>query len=166
MTISKTSLRKTPLNLTTHGRNTSKPLTVNLRKRHPLPFANGSAIPKIRPADEVPDSELAGELEALIKLLHANGIVIEFIHDIEDREAFDFITEELLDETMDDIHSPGMYSHFIYEEFHPNDEDDIELWTGEFLDTFFKEGTEASFIPIGDKELYDADENPISEGRI
>jgi len=119
--------------------------------------------PEIRSVDEIPDAKLAGELDILIKLLYANNIVIEFIHEIGDREAYTFITEELLDETMDDIRIPDMYSHFIYEEFYPNDEDDIELWTGEFLDTFFKEGTEGVFIPIGDKELYDAEGNIISQ---
>jgi hypothetical protein len=119
--------------------------------------------PKIRPANEIPDSEIEAELDKLLELLYANNVVIDFIHDIGDREAYIFITEELLDETMDDIRIPDMYSHFIYEEFHPNDEDDVELWTGEFLDTFFKEGTEGFFIPIGDKELYDAEGNLISQ---
>ena len=119
--------------------------------------------PKIRPADEIPDSEMEEELNKLLELLYKNTVVIDFLHDIVDREAYIFITEELLDETIDDIRIPDMYSHFIYEEFHPNDEDDIELWTGEFLDTFFKEGTEGFFIPIGDKELYDADGNTISQ---
>lgn len=119
--------------------------------------------PKIRPADEIPDSEMEEELDKLIELLYANNVVIDFIHDIGDREAYLFIVDELLDETMDDIHIPDMYSHFIYEEFHPNDEDDVELWAGEFLDTFFKEGTEGFFIPIGDKELYDAEGNSIAQ---
>jgi len=119
--------------------------------------------PKIRPADEIPNSEMEEELDKLLELLYKNTVVIDFIHNIEDREAYTFITEELLGETMDNIRISDMYSHFIYEEFHPNDEDDIELWTGEFLDTFFKEGTEGFFIPIGDKELYDADGQPISQ---
>jgi hypothetical protein len=67
---------------------------------------------------------------------------------------------------MHDIRIPDMYSHFIYEEFHPNDKDDVELWTGEFLDSFFTEGTEGLFIPIGDKELYDTDGNPISQNEF
>ena len=134
-----------------------------LEEAQPITIRERIGNPQIRPASEIPDSELEEELDQLIELLYANNIVIEFIHDIEDREAYVFITEELLNETMDDIHIPDMYSHFIYEEFHPNDEDDIELWTGEFLDTFFKEGTEGFFIPIGDKELYDADGNPISQ---
>jgi len=119
--------------------------------------------PKIRLADEIPSSEIEEELDKLLELLYANNVVIDFIHDIGDREAYVFITEELLDETMDDIRIPDMYSHFIYEEFHPNDEDDIELWSREFLDAFFKEGTDSFFIPIGDKELFDADGNPISQ---
>jgi hypothetical protein len=89
--------------------------------------------------------------------------VIDFIHNIGDREANLFITEELLDETMDDIYISDMYSHFIYEDFHPNDEDDVELWTGEFLDTFFREGTQGFFIPIREKELYGAAGNPINQ---
>ena len=118
--------------------------------------------PKIRPVDEIPDSEMAEELDKLLELLYANTVVIDFIHDIDDREAYLFITEELLDETMNDVRIPDMYSHFIYEEFHPNDQDDVELWSGEFMDTFFKEGTEGFFIPIGDKELYDAQDRRIS----
>jgi|SRR5215211_1803610 len=119
--------------------------------------------PNLRPEDDIPDPEMEEELDRLLELLYANNIVIDFIHNIGDREAYRFITEELLNESMDEIRIPDMYSHFIYEEFHPNDEDDVELWTGEFLDTFFKEGTEGSFIPIGEKELYDATGNPISQ---
>jgi hypothetical protein len=119
--------------------------------------------PDLRPTDDIPESEMEEELDRLLELLYANNIVIDFIHDIGDREAYRFITEELLDETMDDIRIPDMYSHFIYEEFHPNDEDDVQLWTSEFLDVFFREGTEGLFIPIGDKELYDAGGNSITQ---
>jgi hypothetical protein len=118
--------------------------------------------PHIRPADEIPDGEIEDELDKLIELLYNSLIVIDFLHDIEVREAYLFITEELFDEEMDDIRIPDMYCHFIYEEFHPNDEDDIELWTGEFLDTFFKDGTGEFFIPINEKELFDAEGHSIT----
>jgi hypothetical protein len=134
-----------------------------LEEAPPVTVRKRIGNPQLRPADDIPDSEMEEDLDKLIELLYANNIVIDFLHDIEDREAYLFITEELLDETMDDIRIPEMYSHFIYEEFHPNDEDDVELWTGEFLDTFFNEGTEGFFIPIGDTELYDANGNSISQ---
>ena len=134
-----------------------------LEEASPITVRERIGDPKIRPVEDIPDYEMEAELDKLIELLYATNIVIDFIHDILDREAYRFITEELLDETMENIRIPDMYSHFIYEEFHPNDEDDVELWTGEFLDTFFKEGTEGLFIPIGDKELYDGDGNAISQ---
>jgi hypothetical protein len=119
--------------------------------------------PKLRPADEIPDSEIGTELEQLVELLYANNVVIDFINDIEEREAYLFITEELLNETMDDVRIPDMYSHFIYEDFHPNDGDDIEMWSGEFMNTFFKEGIKGFYIPIGTNELYDSNGQPISQ---
>jgi hypothetical protein len=134
-----------------------------LEKGQPITVRSWIGNPEIRPVGEIPDSELEDELDKLIELLYTNNIVIEFIHDIKNRDAYAFITEELLNETMDDVRIPDMYSHFIYEEFHPNDEDDIELWTGEFLDTLFKQGTEGLFIPMGDKELYNAHGNIISQ---
>lgn len=134
-----------------------------LEEAPPITIRRRIGNPKIRLSDEIPDSELEEELNKLLELLYANNIVIDFLHDIEDRKAYMFITEELLNETMDDIRIPDMYSHFIYEEFHPNDEDDIELWTREFLDTFFKEGTKGFFIPIGEDELYDANGTMISQ---
>jgi hypothetical protein len=118
--------------------------------------------PKLRPADDIPDEEIGQELDRLLKLLNTHTVVIDFIHEIDDREAYLFITEELLDETMDDVRIPDMYSHFIYEEFHPNDTDDVEMWSGEFMDVFFKEGTDAFFIPMAEKELYDANGHRIT----
>jgi hypothetical protein len=134
-----------------------------LEEAPPITVRKRIGNPNLRPVDDIPDSEMEDELDKLLELLYANNIVIDFIHDIGDREAYRFITEELLDETMDDIRIPDIYSHFIYEEFHPNDEDDVQLWTSEFLAIFFKEGTEGLFIPIGDKELYDAGGNSISQ---
>jgi hypothetical protein len=134
-----------------------------LEEAPPITVRRRIGNPKIRPADEISDSEIEEELDKLLELLYNNTVVIDFLHDIEDRDAYIFIVEELMDETMDDIRIPDMYSHFIYEEFHPNDRDDIELWAGEFLDTFFNEGTEGFFIPIGDEELYDAEGNLISQ---
>ena len=134
-----------------------------LEEAPPVTVRSRIGSPKLRLTDDIPDSQMEEELDRLIELLYANNIMIDFIHDIGDREAYRFITEELFDETMDDIRIPDMYSHFIYEEFHPNDEDDVQMWAGEFLDIFFKEGTDGLFIPIDDKELYDADGNSISQ---
>ncbi len=95
--------------------------------------------PEVRKLAHIPDSELAAELDHIFELLDQNNIAIDFLHEQDEYEMYRFITEELLDEMTDDIHVPGMVSHFIYEEFHPNDEDDITQAIDEFLDALFKE---------------------------
>lgn len=95
--------------------------------------------PVIKSLTEIPESELETELDNLLELLAENNIAIDFLHEIEDRDAYRFLTEELLNEMTDDIHIPGMISHFIYEEFHPNDEDDITQAVDEFFYALFKD---------------------------
>lgn len=94
--------------------------------------------PEVRPLAQIPDSELEVELDRLFDLLGQHNIAIDFLHEQSDREIYRFISEELLDEVTDDMHIPGMVSHFIYEQFHPNDEDDITQSIDEFLYGLFK----------------------------
>jgi hypothetical protein len=118
--------------------------------------------PAVRPLTDIPAAEIESELDHLLELLHQNNIVIDFLHDIEDREAYRFITEELLDETMDDLRIPDMYSHFIYEDFHPNDEDDVTLWTEEFMYGLFKQEQDTLQAVLAKENLQDTQGNPIS----
>jgi hypothetical protein len=119
--------------------------------------------PSIRPLSDIPDAELGGELDQLLELLYANNIVVDFIdEEIDDREAYRFIIEELLNEMMDDIRIPEMYSHFTYEEFHPNDEADTRQYAEEFLHAFFEHDDEELTLAIGDDELKDGQGHPIS----
>ncbi len=126
--------------------------------------------PSIRPLADIPESELEAELDNLFELLYQNNIAIDFIHEQDDREAYRFITEELLDETTDDIHISGMVSHFIYEEFHPNDRDDVEQAADEFLYALFKQelkDTDSMFYHIVSEEnMHDSDGNPISQDQF
>lgn len=82
--------------------------------------------------------------------------------DTDEREAYRFITEELLDEEIDDIQIPGMVTHFVYEEFHPNDREDAKMWAEEFLSAFFSNEEEMLMVALGEEELYSADGEAIS----
>lgn len=95
--------------------------------------------PQVKPLAQIADADLAAELDHILELLGEHNIAIDFLHEQGDREMYRFITEELLDEMTDDIRIPGMISHFIYEEFHPNDEDDITEAVDEFLYALFTE---------------------------
>lgn len=122
--------------------------------------------PKIRLLVEIPDSELEAELERIFELLDQHNIAIDFLHEQDDREIYRFITEELLAEMTDDMQIPGMVSHFIYEEFHPNDEDDITQSIDEFLYGLFKaelKDQESMFYTWISKEtMHGSDGEPLS----
>jgi hypothetical protein len=121
--------------------------------------------PDVKPLAQIHDSDLTEELDRILELLSEHNIAIDFLHEQSDREMYRFITEELLDETTDDIRIPGMTSHFIYEEFHPNDEDDITESIDEFLYALFKEelkDRESMFYhSVSQENMHDANGKPL-----
>jgi hypothetical protein len=99
--------------------------------------------PFVRPLVEVPLDELQDELDRLVEILYQHSVLIDFLYDIELTEAYRFVTEELLDEIVTEIRIPGMFTHFIYEDFHPNDVEDIKDMGEEFLDGFLSRSSGA-----------------------
>lgn len=85
------------------------------------------------PEEEVNDSEMGRVLDDLCLKLHENGLSIDAICDVEEREMYRFITEELFLETIDDLSIEGMMTCFIYEEFHPNHKYDAEEAVTDFI---------------------------------
>ena len=78
--------------------------------------------PQVIPLSLLPVTEIESELDRLLDILAEHNVYIDFLGEIESIEAYRFITEELLNEEVEDIHIEGMNQHFIYEEFHPSDE--------------------------------------------
>ena len=56
--------------------------------------------------------------------------------DVDDRELYRFITEELFFAETDNIRIEGMVNTFTYEEFHPNHEFDLRSSSQEFFESF------------------------------
>ena len=125
--------------------------------------------PPITPLADIADEDIEDMLELLLELLASHYISVDFLFDgTDEKEAYRFISEELLDEEMDDIRIPGMFSCFIYEEFYPNDREDAKQFAEEFLYDLFNrdvdthiEGMEIPedmmrFVSLGDKELYNS----------
>ncbi len=78
--------------------------------------------PQIIPLGILPTTEIESELDRLLNILAEHNIYIDFLGKVDSTEAYRFITEELLNEEVEDIRIEGMNQHFIYEEFHPSDE--------------------------------------------
>lgn len=106
--------------------------------------------PVCRLVNEIPEAEIKFELDNLLDLLGEKAIGIDTICEVDDRELYRFITEELFMEEMDDIKIEGMTHHFIYEEFHPNHEHDIQNQCKEFLDNLLNKSNDLNpvYMPI------------------
>jgi len=119
--------------------------------------------PVIKPlADIADEDDLTAELEQLFDLLVENGIFLDFLSDVEENEMYRFITEEFLDEEMDNIRIEGMMHGFIYEDFHPSDEYDSAFWAEHFLQALFTWDQAAMEQVIDEKILFDAAAQPIT----
>jgi hypothetical protein len=97
--------------------------------------------PDYRRVNEIPDSGMKMELKRIQDILIQNWIMVDFLYEVDDSEKYRFITEDLFPEEIDDIDIMGMVSHFIYEEYYPNDERDIHDISLEFINYIFREGT-------------------------
>lgn len=107
--------------------------------------------PVVRPLAEVPAAELETELDHLQNVLAEAEVYVDFIHEIAPAEAYRFIAEELLNETMDEVRIPGMEHHFIYEEFHPNDQAEAQMWAEEFMNALISEDPERLVAAVADE---------------
>jgi hypothetical protein len=82
----------------------------------------------------ISDEQITVELRKVMEILQLHNIFLDTICDYDDIVIYQFITEELFEEEIDDIRIDGMMHHFIYEEFHPNHEYDLRKNATEFIE--------------------------------
>ena len=78
--------------------------------------------------------------------------------DWDDRSAYRFITEELLDEEMDDIRIEGMFSHFDA----TTPEYDVEFWVEQFVHDVICQERIYFLSGLETQPLFDTSGRPIS----
>ena len=93
--------------------------------------------PELKLPSGLSDEEITHELKKVVDLLHKNNIALDTICEVEEKEIYRFIVEELLEEEVDDVSVAGWTTRFIYEEFHPNYEYDIKQSIEDFLRVLF-----------------------------
>lgn len=87
-------------------------------------FIGKPSYPKI---SEIPPESTTIELDRLLQVMAEHNVYLDISSEVEDKELYRFLTEELFQEEMDNIRIPGMSHNFIYEEYYPNAEQDIEM---------------------------------------
>jgi hypothetical protein len=91
---------------------------------------------------ELDDMELEEEFNRAIDILENNKVTIDFLAEYDTKTKYDFIVNELLDYETEVIPLEGMVHGFIYEEFHPNAQMDIEARIEELFDFLVKDRDE------------------------
>lgn len=114
--------------------------------------------PPIQPVTEIPLYALEEAVNNLLDLLAEHGIVVDFMGEWDDLAAYRFITEELLDEEMDDIRIEGMRAHF--EATTP--EYDVQMWVDTFVGDLFVQDRDYFSQSLDKQPLFDGDGTPLS----
>lgn len=93
------------------------------------------------------------EFDKLERLLKNNNIHVEFNRQRDDRFKYKFITKELFEHTTSFVPVKGMSTYFLYEEFHPDHELEINDLTHLFLNDFLERNLDENIHYINNQFL-------------
>ena len=127
--------------------------------------------PKFKRIQELKPNEISFELQRLFDLMNKNNIILDMLCEVEEKEIYRFITEELFVYEIENIRIKGMNTCFIYEDFHPNAQLDIE----QAYDYFFRMtmakmknigGDGYDMLYIDTKNYFDTDGKKVEEDKV
>lgn len=95
--------------------------------------------PHFKNAATLQPTEVDTELEKLLDILADHNMALDVLGNYEPIVIYRFITEELFEHESDGMGFPGMTMHYIYEEFHPNHQMDIESSVKDFFTHWFQQ---------------------------
>lgn len=104
--------------------------------------------PKFKPTHTLTPKQLVTEIEKAFKLLSKHHIVVDFIAKYPAETMHEFLTVELMEKQIPDMHVPGFITHFIYEEFHPNHELSVMDSMHRFIRFLFDEDADLKHLKI------------------
>ena len=101
--------------------------------------------PDFVPLSELQGHEMKDALKNIELILEEKGIALDRGSKYDDAVIYQFITEELFQYEMDGMSVEGMMHHFIYEEFHPDHDDDIRRIVTDFVKSIFRKAWNEEF---------------------
>lgn len=113
--------------------------------------------PDIKPLDEIPLYALGQAVDDLLHLLAENGVGVDFLGDFDDIAAYRYLTEELLDEEIDDLRG-GWMSVFTPS----TPEYDVQMWVEDFVLDLFTQEREYFLSSFDKQPLFDMTGEPIT----
>ncbi len=118
--------------------------------------------PPIQSLSDRPQDAIGGAVTALLDLLAAHGIAVDFLGDVDELEAYRYLTEELLDEEMDDICVEGMTTHFTYS----TPAYDVQMWVESFVLNVFTHEKEYFLPGLAKQPLFNAQGESITAAQF
>lgn len=103
------------------------------------------------PIDTLNPDDLAAAVDALMDLLAAHSIAVDFLGNVDYETVYRYLTEELLDEEIDDIRIPDMWLHFTY----ATDGYNAESWVQEFVGAILRHDLEQAQSCIDERSWTD-----------
>jgi hypothetical protein len=82
--------------------------------------------PPFNAIENLEREQVTAELERLLAVMRGHGVQLDCICEYDDAVIYRFLTTELFIEEMDNIRMPGLVNHFTYEDFHMNNQYEIE----------------------------------------
>ena len=76
----------------------------------------------VKPLAQIPPEQLESEVNKLLDALEPHSIAVHFDREITVEETYRFLSEDLMNEEIDEIRIEGMTHNFIYSEFYPEKE--------------------------------------------
>ncbi len=92
----------------------------------------------IKPAELISRYEIEKELGYLTELLACHNIEVSTICDVNEREFYRFVTEDVMRTEIPNVHGNGHVRRFVYEEYYPNDVYDVQVTIIDFFQKSFK----------------------------
>lgn len=69
---------------------------------------------------------ISAELERLLTVMRSYGVQLDCMCEYDDAVIYQFVTTELFSIEMDNVRMPGLVNHFTYEDFHMNNQYELE----------------------------------------
>jgi len=135
-----------------------------------LPFNNARFVtvreyvgfPDFKTLQNIETEQIRTEVKKVLAYLLSHNIAVDFLTEVPDDDAYDFLTNELMDQEIENIRIPDMSTCFIYEDFHPNDKLDAEMFAELFLHDLFEMDEDSAINSFDEMEVYDRNGKRIS----
>lgn len=107
--------------------------------------------PVYRKLQDLQKDEIKAELESIMKVLDDKKVILDTLTEVDERELYRFITEELF--LLKVVYMPAneMFTVFNYEDFYPNHAYDLSKSARDFFDNYLDKSTTSYFYNLSSR---------------